>query len=61
MSEPLEFWLRVKYSVFSTLIFLLVTNPMVVKLFGTEIKGYFFQVVLFFFATLGLMMFPKDR
>ena len=61
MSEPLEFWLRVKYSVFSTLIFLLVTNPMVVNVFGTEIKGYFFQVVLFFFATLGLMMFPKDR
>ena len=61
MSEPLELWLRVKYSVFSTLIFLLVTNPMVVKLFGTEIKGYFLQVVLFFLATLGLMMFPKDR
>lgn len=67
-----EFLLRAKYSLYGTLIFLLVTNPMTIKLLQSAVggilqtegltpKGYFIQVVLFFLITLGLMMFPKDR
>ena len=67
-----EFWLRVKYSFFSALVFLLVTNPMTLKLLqnifggifqqeGLTPKGYFIQVALFFLTVLALMMFPKDR
>jgi hypothetical protein len=61
-----------KYSFYSALVFLLVTNPMTLKLlqtmFGSVLidnaltpKGYFIQVFLFFLIILGLMMFPKDR
>jgi len=61
-----------KYSFYSALVFLLVTNPMTIKLlqamFGSVLldnvltpKGYFLQVFLFFLIILGLMMFPKDR
>ena len=60
-----ELLLRAKYSFYSTLVFLLVTNPMTVKLlqsFGLkDSSNYFFQVFLFFLIVLGLMMFPKDR
>ena len=67
-----ETLLRMKYSFYSALVFLLVTNPMTLKLlqtmFGSVLvdnsltpKGYFFQVFLFFLIILGLMMFPRDR
>jgi hypothetical protein len=67
-----ETLLRMKYSFYSALVFLLVTNPMTLKLlqttFGSVLidnvltpKGYFIQVFLFFLIILGLMMFPKDR
>ena len=67
-----EFWLRAKYSFFSALVFLLVTNPMTLKLLqnifggilqqeGLTPKGDFIQVALFFLTVLALMMFPKDR
>jgi hypothetical protein len=63
-SDSNELLLRMKYSFFSTLVFLLVTNPMTIKLLNINIQsasGYFFQVILFFLIILGLMMFPKDR
>lgn len=60
-----ELLLRIKYSFYSTLVFLLITNPMSLKLlksFGlTDNNSYFFQALLFFLIVLGLMMFPKDR
>lgn len=63
--------LRVKYSFYSTLVFVLVTNPTVIlllqKFFGGILSndaltpfGYFIQISLFFLIILGLMMFPKD-
>ena len=63
--------LRVKYSFYSTLVFVLVTNPTVLQLlqnlFGGILShdsltpvGYFVQIILFFLVILGLMMFPKD-
>jgi hypothetical protein len=63
-SDSNELLLRMKYSFFSTLVFLLVTNPMTIKLLNINVQsasGYFFQVILFFLIILGLMMFPKDR
>jgi hypothetical protein len=63
-SDSNELLLRMKYSFFSTLVFLLVTNPMTIKLLNINTQsatGYFFQVILFFLIILGLMMFPKDR
>ncbi len=67
----LSLWLRVKYSFYSTLVFVLVTNPMMMKLlqdlFGGILQGgtltpvgWFVQVVLFFVAILAIMMLPRD-
>lgn len=60
-----ELLLRAKYSFYSTLVFLLVTNPMTVNLLQSfrlsDGTNYFFQAFLFFLIVLGLMMFPKDR
>lgn len=57
-----ELLLRIKYSFYSTLVFLLVTNPMTLKLIPTDgASGYFIQAALFFLIVLGIMMFPKDR
>ena len=70
-SEQVSIWLRAKYSFMGTLIFILVTNPMMLRLLQNVVggilqndsitpKGYAIQIFLFFGCTLGLMMFPKD-
>ena len=70
----LDLWLRIKYSFYGTLIYLLVTNPMTYRftdrIFGGMFDilrgglptpaGYFFHALLFFAFTLGIMMFPRD-
>ena len=71
---PLSFWLRVKYSFYSTLVFLILTNPLTYAFTQSMVQGlfkvvnngiptaagYFFHGFLFFLVILGLMMFPKD-
>ena len=73
-SSDLEFWRRVKYSFYSTLVFILITNPMTYSFTQSIFKGslsivqngvptaagYFLHVALFFFVILGIMQFPKD-
>ena len=69
----ISFWKRVKYSFYSTLVFLLLTNPLtyaftqsmfqgvvMVKSGVLTSTGYFFHAFLFFLTILGIMMFPKD-
>lgn len=67
----LSLWLRIKYSFYSTLVFVLVTNPMMMKLlqdlFGGILQGgiltpvgWAAQVLLFFAAILAIMMLPRD-
>ncbi len=72
--EDLTFWRRVKYSFYSTLVFLLLTNPMTYRFTQTMAQGsfqvlqggvptpagYFLHGLLFFVVILGIMMFPKD-
>jgi protein-S-isoprenylcysteine O-methyltransferase Ste14 len=69
---PLAMQLRIKYSFYATLVFILITHPILVQLLQNLVggivqqgvitpNGYMLQIVLFFLATLGLMMFPKDR
>jgi ABC-type phosphate transport system permease subunit len=66
-----DFLLRVKYSTYSTLVFVLVTHPTMMQvlqnIFGNILKngsltvtGYLGQVLLFFIVILSIMMFPKD-
>ena len=69
-----ELLLRMKYSFYGTLIFLLVSNPITYRftqqLFGHAFAtisagvptpaGYFLHALLFFALTLAVMMFPKD-
>jgi hypothetical protein len=56
---------RVKYSLYATLIFLLLTNPMTWKFTQTLYSGlsapvgYLFQGLVFFCLTLALFMFPN--
>ena len=71
---PLSFWLRVKYSFYSTLVFLVLTNPLTyaftqgmvqgfMKVIDSGVPtaaGYFLHGFLFFLIILGLMMFPRD-
>jgi hypothetical protein len=73
-ARELEFWRRVKYSFYATLIFILVTNPMTYRFTQTMFQGtftviqngiltptgYFIHVIIFFLITLSVMMFPKD-
>jgi hypothetical protein len=70
----LEFWRRVKYSFYGTLVFLLITNPMTYRFTQAMFQGsfnvlqgvvptpagYFLHAVLFFLLTLAIMMFPRD-
>lgn len=68
----ITFWKRVKYSLYSTLVFLILTNPVThifiqsmipLPLLHNNIPsslGYFVNGILFFLCILGLMMFPKD-
>ena len=71
MAVDITFWKRVKYSFYSTLVFLLLTNPMtfthsmfqgvvMVKNGVLTSNGSFFHAFLFFLTILGLMMFPRD-
>lgn len=73
--RDLGFGLKVKYSFYSTLIYLLVTSPITYRftqqLFGdmfTIIQsgvptpaGYFLHAFVFFALILAIMMFPQDR
>jgi hypothetical protein len=68
-----DFWRRVKYSFYGTLVFLLVVNPItfgftqqmfrgivsVIQDGRITTAGYLIHAVLFFFITLGVMMIPK--
>lgn len=70
----LAFWRKVKFSLYSTLIFILITSPITYRFTDSMLKGmvqvlqngvptpagYFLHVVLFFLCTLGVMMFPRD-
>ena len=73
MSADITFWRRVKYSFYSTLVFLILTNPMTYTFTQSMLQGipivrngiltstgYFLHGFLFFCMILGLMMFPKD-
>jgi hypothetical protein len=73
MSADLAFWKKVKYSFYSTLVFLILTNPMTYTFIQSMFQGivlvkngiptstgYFFNGLLFFLTILGLMMFPRD-
>jgi hypothetical protein len=75
MQQPnVEFWRRVKYSFYGTLVFLLITNPMTYRFTQAMFQGsfnvlqgvvptpagYFLHAVLFFLITLAIMMFPRD-
>ncbi len=72
--KSLDFWKRVKYSLYSTLVFILITNPMT-YLFTQSIfqksliilqngvpttTGYFLHAFLFFVIILAIMQIPKD-
>lgn len=73
-SAELDFWKRVKYSFYATLVFILITNPVTYRFTNTVFKGmvtvlengsptpagYFLHVGLFFLTTLAIMMFPRD-
>jgi hypothetical protein len=71
--EIVPFMLKVKYSLYSTLIFFLIANPETYRftqsVFGSFIAsksgspssyGFFIHTFIFFLAILGLMMFPSD-
>jgi hypothetical protein len=71
--EIVPFILKVKYSLYSTLIFFLIANPETYRftqsVFGSLIAsksgspssyGFFLHTFIFFLAILGLMMFPSD-
>jgi len=74
MNPSIELMLRMKYSFYGTLIFLLVSNPITYRftqqLFQHSFAvlqggvptpaGYFLHALLFFCLTLAVMMFPKD-
>jgi hypothetical protein len=73
MTVDITFWKRVKYSLYSTLVFLILTNPTthtfiqsmfqgisIVRNNALTSTGYFLHGFLFFLCILGLMMFPKD-
>ena len=69
-----EFWRRVKYSFYATLVFLLFTSPITYRFTNTTLQGaiavlqngvptpqgYFLHAALFFLTSLGIMMLPKD-
>jgi hypothetical protein len=59
-----DFWKRVKYSFYATLIFLIVTNPITFNLTKAVTKGipsvtYFVHAALFFLLSLATMMIPN--
>jgi len=74
MSDYLSLGLKVKYSLYSALVFFLIANPETFKvtqmLFGSLLTlavggcptptGLFFHTFIFFLFLLGLMLFPRD-
>jgi hypothetical protein len=64
MSSNQDFWKRVKYSFYATLIFLIVTNPITYNFTQTFTKGvpsitYIVHAALFFVLSLATMMIPN--
>jgi hypothetical protein len=69
-----EFWKRVKYSFYSTLLFILITNPVTYRFTQTMMQGsltilqdgiptpvgYVFHSVFFFLTILSTMMILKN-
>ncbi len=69
----LDFWRKVKYSVYGTLVFILITSPLTYQFTNRMFQGLFtildhgqptplgflVHTVLFFFTTLAVMMFPR--
>ncbi len=70
----LDFWRKVKYSFYGTLVYILITSPITYQ-FTNQLfhglftvleggkptsAGYFFHAFLFFFTTLAVMMFPRS-
>jgi hypothetical protein len=67
----LSLGLKVKYSLYSALIFFLVANPATFRVVNSLIPGVavngcptamglLLHTVVFFFALVGIMMLPKD-
>ncbi len=64
MATNQDFWKRVKYSFYATLIFLIVTNPITHNLTSKLTRGipsaaYIVHAALFFALSLATMMIPK--
>ena len=68
----LSLGLKVKYSLYSALIFFLVANPATFRVVNSIIPGVavngcptagglLLHTVVFFFALVGIMMLPKDK
>lgn len=60
--RELDFWKRIKYSFYATLVFLLITNPMTYHFIQTMFQGtdvYLLQGVLFFGIVFSIMMYPN--
>ena len=68
----LSLGLKVKYSLYSALIFFLVANPATFRLVNSVIPGVavngcptgaglLLHTVVFFVALVGIMMLPKDK
>lgn len=68
----LSLGLKVKYSLYSALIFFLVANPATFRVVNSVLPGVavngcptsmglLLHTVVFFFALVGIMMLPKDK
>jgi hypothetical protein len=68
----LSFGLKVKYSLYSALIFFFVANPVTFRFVNSLIPGVavngcptafglLLHTVVFFLALVGIMMLPKDK
>ena len=68
----LSFGLKVKYSLYSALLFFLVANPVTFRAVNSVVPGVavggcptaigmILHTIVFFVALVGLMMLPKDK
>jgi hypothetical protein len=68
----LSLGLKVKYSLYSALIFFLIANPATFKVVNSILPGVavngcptafglILHTIVFFFALVGIMMLPKDK
>jgi hypothetical protein len=63
--RELEFWKRIKYSFYATLVFLLIANSMTYRFIQAMFQGfdhntiYLLQGLLFFGIVFSIMMFPN--